>query len=104
VSTPVTAVDLRDLRKKRDDDDDDGGAKTAAAGREEKRVQVVHGVRIRLGADDFGGKSFGAKFTDRRIGGRDITVGHGAPDGGEKPLGVGLIAILPRDKRTPRQR
>ena len=73
----MIAVDLRGLRKKCDGDGDDCGAKTAKDGREEKRVQVVHGVRIRLGADDFDRKSFATNFTDRRIGCRDITVGHG---------------------------
>jgi hypothetical protein len=57
-----------------------------------------------LDAGDFGGKSFATNFTDRRIGCRYIAVDHGAADGGQKALGVGLIAILPRDKRTPGQR
>lgn len=66
------------------------------------RLHVV--VEKGLGADDFDRKAFATNRADCLVGGRDIAVGHGAADGGEKPLGVAFVSVLPRDKRAPRQR
>ncbi len=57
-----------------------------------------------LGTDDFGGKAFATKLTDRLIGCRDIAVSHGCPHAGKKALGVVFISRLPGDKSTPDQR
>jgi len=95
VSTPVTAVDLRDLRKKRDDDDDDGGAKTAPAGREEQRGHVVHGVRIRSDTGDLSLETIhGAKSLDRPGRGHWIAVHQCASHCGGQFFEVAVIARL----------